>query len=427
MISKSLLKEVLLSNEEQILGIAPTLMHRSVGGVMDLPRKTTVFYGVRRSGKTFLLYQRFLANRETALYLDFEDDRLHGFTLQDFQSLQESFLELKPHLDGKPLVLLLDEVQNVDGWEKFCRRAVEREGHQVMVSGSSSKIMPFEIATELRGRAQSIEVLPFSFKEFLRTKGIDSAKPTILYGSRKSTLKRHCEEYLRWGGFPEVIFANNDLSRSKLVREYLTAMFFRDLVERYSISNIPLLDALSEKLLSSFSTKVSLGAVAKQFKNLFPFSKDSLYQLYKCFQMSMLIFEVRVFAESSYKRMRNPAKIYLADTSLGRRVTSADSGRLLENLVYLELRRRGLEVFYYEAKRECDFIIKEESGTLRPIQVCLELNESCIDREVEGLTSAAKDLGSSEGLLITLRDEQELTRDGIAIHVAPVWKWCLRP
>ena len=141
----------------------------------------------------------------------------------------------------------------------------------------------------------------------------------------------------------------------------------------------------------------------------------------------MLIFEVRVFAESSYKRMRNPAKIYLADTSLGRRVTSADSGRLLENLVYLELRRRGLEVFYYEAKRECDFIIKEESGTLRPIQVCLELNESCIDREVEGLTSAAKDLGSSEGLLITLRDEQELTRDGIAIHVAPVWKWCLRP
>ena len=144
-------------------------------------------------------------------------------------------------------------------------------------------------------------------------------------------------------------------------------MFFRDLVERYGITNIPLLDSLTDKLFSSFSLKFSSTSFYKQYKGRFPFSKDLLFRYYKYFLQSMLVFEVRKFAESTYKRMRNPAKVYLVDTGLCRRTTSADAGRVLENIVFLELRRSGYEVFYFEEKRECDFIARTGDNSLLPI------------------------------------------------------------
>lgn len=425
MISKHILKEIIVSNEEFILKRVRKIVDREGIYFPETLNKAVVFYGVRRSGKTFILFSLFKKYRDRALYIDFEDDRLTGFQLKDFEELKEVMLELRPHLINKELVFLLDEVQNVKGWERFCRRAVERENIKVFVSGSSSRMMPFEIHTELRGRSWSIEVLPFSFKEYLHAKDIDIKNESFIYGTKKVLVKKHFSEYMRWGGFPEVLFLKSELEKTKLIKEYFSAMFFRDLVEKYNITNIPLLESLTDKLFSSFSMKFSLTTFYKQYKDKFPLSKDLLFRYYKHFLQSMLVFEVRKFAESTYKRMRNPAKVYLVDTGLCRRITSADAGRLLENIVFLELRRKRCEVFYFEEKRECDFIAKTEDNRVLPIQVCFELKGENSEREIGGLIEACKWLGTDKGIILTYDEERDISVNGINIKVFPAWKWSI--
>lgn len=425
MISKGLLKEIIVSNEEFILKQVKGIVKREGIHFPTTLNKVVVLYGVRRSGKTFILFDLFKRNKENSVYIDFEDERLAGFKLKDLDLLKEVFGELKPHLIGKGLVLLLDEVQNIKGWERFCRRAVERERTKVFVSGSSSKMMPFEMHTELRGRSWSIEVLPFSPREYLIMKGINIADKSLIYTTKRVLIKKHLQEYMRFGGFPEVLLVDSELEKIKLLREYLGAMFFRDLVERYTITNIPLLDALTDKLFSSLSLKFSLTSFYKQYKDRFPFSKDLLFRYYKHFLQGMLIFEVRKFTESTYKRMRNPPKIYLVDTGLAKRVGPLDSGRLLENVVFLELKRRGCEILYFEEKGECDFIAKPEDNKLLPVQVCFELTEENSEREISGIVEACHWLGVSKGMILTFDEENELSVEGINIRVLPVWKWCI--
>lgn len=423
MIKGQILKDIIISNEEYILHKISDIAQREEIHIPESLNKTVIFYGVRRSGKTFILFDLFRKYKGRCLYIDFEDERLSGFQTKDFETLKNAFLELKPELLNKEIIFLLDEVQNIEGWEKFCRRAVEREGIKVFVSGSSSKMMPFEIHTELRGRAWSIEVLPFSFREFLGVRGINAGSKNVMHGKKRIIIKKHFPEYLKWGGFPEASLAASEFEKTKLLKEYFSAMFFRDIVERYKTTNILLMESLSDKLFSSFSTRLSLQSFYRQYKDKFPFSKDMLFKYYKHFLKSMLVFEVRKFSESSYKRMRNPAKIYLVDTGLCRRVTSADIGRLLENMVFLELKRRNCEMFYFEDKKECDFIVKTDDGRFTAIQVSLEMNEQNTKREIDGLVTACRHLGIKEGSIITYDEEDDLKTEGINIHIVPAWKW----
>lgn len=424
MVSKETLKEIIITNREFILKQVKTIMPRERIQFPQSLNKTVVFYGVRRSGKTFILFDLFKRFADRSFYVDFEDERLESFEAKDFERLKETVLELNPQLIGKELVFLFDEIQNIEGWEKFSRRVTERESIKVFVSGSSSKMMPLEIHTELRGRSWGIEVLPFSFREFLQAKAFDLNDPSLLYRTNKAILKKHFSDYLSWGGFPEVSLTESEFEKRKLLKEYMSAMFFRDMVERFSITNILLLEALTDKLFSSFSLKFSPTAFYKQYKEKFPFSKDLLFKYYKYFFQSMLIYEVKKFSESAYVRMRNPAKIYLVDTGLTRRVTSADTGRLLENMVYLELKRNGFETYYFEGKRECDFIAKK-NGDHIPLQVTQEINEGNRKREIEGIVDACRYLDVKKGIVITYDDEDEFQENGIQIKVLPAWKWCI--
>ncbi|MFH1938825.1 MAG: DUF4143 domain-containing protein, partial [bacterium] len=226
--------------------------------------------------------------------------------------------------------------------------------------------------------------------------------------------------------FPEVLLLKSDLEKRKVIKEYLEAMFFKDLVERFNITNIHLLKTLTEKLFSSFSTKLSLTAFYKQYKEKFPFSKDTLFSYYNYFLESMLIFEIKKFSESSYKRLRNPAKIYLADTGICKKVTSADLGRVLENVVFWGLRKKGEEIFYFDENRECDFIVKDNQGKLFPYQVTLELKEENKEREIAGLIEACKRLDIKEGIIFTYDEEGSAVAEGINIQILPVWKWLLK-
>jgi len=425
MIDKSKLKEIILSNENFILTQIKRIVKREGIYLPDNLNKVVIFYGVRRSGKTFVLFDLFKKMSERSLYIDFEDERLIDFQIKDFEKLKEVALELKPHLINKKMVFLLDEIQNIKGWEKFCRRAMERENIEVYVSGSSSKIMPLEIYTELRGRSWGVEIFPFSFREYLKAKNINTNDKSFIYTAKKALIKNYLLDYLKWGGFPETIFLKSEFEKKKIIKEYLNAMFFRDLVERYKITNITLLDFLADKLFSSFVTKFSLSSFYKQYKEKFPFSKDLLFRYYKHFLQSMLVFEVRKFTESTYKRMRNPAKIYLIDTGLCKRVTSTDSGRLIENLVFLELKRKDYEIFYFEKRGECDFIIKTKEDKFLPIQVSFELTKRNREREIKGIIDACKHLGINKGIIITYDDEEELKVEDIYIKILPIWKWLL--
>lgn len=421
----STLKEIIAGNRQFIQNRAPAVIPRSGVEIPSGLNKVMVLYGVRRSGKTFILFDQFVRHGEAALYLDFEDDRLQDFTLADFDLIKPAFLELYPHLIGAPLAFFLDEVQNVEGWERFCRRAVEREGIAVFVSGSSSRMMPSEIHTELRGRAWSLEIMPYSFAEFVRSKGFDPNDPALPYGGDRDRVKHLFDRYLRRGGFPEVCALESEFDQQKLLKDYYAALYFRDLVERYQITNIPLLDALSDRLFSSFAARFTLSAFYKQYHGRFPLSKDLLFRYYRHFLDSMLLYEVRLFAESSYARMRNPAKLYPVDTGLCRRVTSTDDGRLLETTVFLELKRRGLELFYFHDQRECDFIARSADGTLQAIQVCFELTGENREREIGGLVDACRRIGMDTGLILTWGEERDIAEAGITISVRPVWKWCL--
>jgi hypothetical protein len=417
------LKEVILSNEEYIKKSTYKIIERDNIVFPTSEGKVVILYGVRRSGKTFILYDKFLKNADRAIYIDFEDDRLNNFTVEDFEKLKGAVLELKPELAEKKILFLLDEVQNVPGFEKFARRVVEHEGASVYLSGSSSKLMPSQISTVLRGRAWSIEVLPFSFREYLKASNIDFEK-TFLTTSDKSIIKRNFTSFLTWGGFPEVALANTDFEKKKILEEYLNAMFFKDIVERYEISNLPLIKTLFDQLFSSYSTKISLTAIYKQYKDKLSFSKDSLFEYYRYFLESMLVFEVRKFTDSVYKRARNPAKLYLVDVGLAKDTFSKNFGKRLENIVFIELKRRGYEIFYFDEKRECDFIAKKDNEFI-PIQVTYELNDLNRTREVEGVVEACKFLGVKRGLILTNEDEEELKFDEIIVDVIPAYKWLL--
>ncbi len=181
-----------------------------------------------------------------------------------------------------------------------------------------------------------------------------------------------------------------------------------------------------EKLFSSFSMKYSVNAFYNQLRGNLPVSKDLLFKYYKYFNQSMLIFEVRKYVESMYARMRNPPKLYIIDNGLARRVKSEDSGRLLENAVFLELKRRGYELFYYDDSRECDFIAKGYDNNVDIIQSCYELTDENREREVLGLTDACKRLQRDEGMIITANDEENMEVEGIKIKTLPFYKWAIR-
>jgi len=424
MVGENILKEIIVGNEKFILEDLNEPIDREFVSFPEKLKKVHVLYGARRTGKTYMLFGVFRRNSDSSLYIDFEDERLKDFESSDFQKLKEVFFELKPELlDSNKVNFLFDEIHNIDGWEKFCRRLVERENINVFVAGSSSKITPSEVHSSLRGRYWSLEVFPFSFREFLTAKGFEQ-KENLIYGSKKPLIKKNFMEYLEWGGFPEVVLTDKEFEKRKILKEYMDAMYFKDLVERFDIKNITLLETLWEKLFSSFSTKLSLHAFYKQFKDNFPFSKESLYSYFHYFLRSWLAFQVDKFSESEYVRKRNPGKIYLLDNGLSRRVTSTDYGRLLENIVFLELRRKSREIFYFQEKKECDFIVKEENR-LRAIQVTWEPNNKNSEREEKGIVEFCRRFKLNRGTILSFNSEDKIKKGNIEIEVTPVWKWLL--
>ena len=412
----------------------PELMprHQSMARV---PHKANVVIGMRRSGKTWFCYQQMQEllgrglEKERLLYLNFEDERLLPFSAQDFQFVLETYYRKFPSFKSQKCYLFLDEVQRIEGWDKFVRRVLDTEQLSVCVTGSSSKLLSTEIATSLRGRSLTTEIFPFTFKESLSFKKVD-LKSARRFGSKtRAMLQNLIGQYVKIGGFPEVQTIDDELRR-EVLRNYLDVVILRDVVERYSISNTVALRALIRHIMSAPATRFSVNKFYNSLKSQgIACTKNSLYDYMDHLTDTFLFYQVPIYSRSERTRRVNPKKTYVIDHGLlgamSLRMTD-DRGALLENLIYMHFRRQGLAPEYYVTKSgaEVDFVLAaEDISERRLIQVCWDIHDPDTQkREVRALLSAMDELGVRRGTIVTWLDEDVSDK---RIEIVPAWKWLL--
>ena len=372
----------------------------------------TVISGVRRSGKSTLMLQ--LADQyESFHFITFDDERLINFTVNDFNAM---LIEMKR--SGESRTIVMDEIQEVPGWERFARRIYD-EGYKVIITGSNAKLLSSELATHLTGRYLKIELYPFSFAEFLSFKKIDPLEKT---SDTIAKVLSAFDEYLLFGGFPEYL----KTKELEILKRIYDDIVYRDLIVRFGIRNVNGFKNLSQYIFTNFTSETGYLPLAK----LLGFnSSTSIKDYLNILSEGYLIFELTKFDFSLKRQYTSNRKLYVIDNGLRNTVsfrTSADMGRLLENTVFLELKRRGHEVWFYKSPtgQEVDFLVNPNHPTL--IQVCYELqNPKTRQREISSLSAGMKELNMNQGIILTKNDDEVINDNNLSISVIPVWKWLL--
>ena len=386
--------------------------------------------GVRRCGKTSILYKMIEELRESIdikniVYINFEDDRLLGTTVNNLDDMIEGYYELYPQKRDEKIYLFFDEVQNIPQWELFIRRIYDTLNVQIVITGSSSKLLSSEIATSLRGRTLTYEIFPFSFKEYLRFKNI-----TVNLDSSKSLsfIKHSFEEYLIYGGFPETI-GQDSVIQKRILSDYVNLIVYKDLIERYGITNTSLLKHLIKYTFVNMATLVSITKLYNDFKsNGFKLGKETLFDYFGYLEEAYAIFSVPIFRSSVREEQRNPKKIYAIDNGL-RAVYdssfSSDYSKLYENLVFLALRSQCSEVYYIKERQEIDFYCVID-GEKQLINVSVDIsNPDTLEREINSLVEGMEYVGVDKSVLITKEREGSMSVGDKLIYFIPLWKWLL--
>jgi len=404
-----------------------------------LPGKADVVVGMRRSGKTFFLYQQIrekLASgigRERLLYLNFEDERLLPLAAADLSRIPESFYRRFPASREQFCWFFFDEIQNVPGWETFVRRLLDTEQVALVLTGSSARLLSREIASSLRGRSLSTEILPFSFAESLRHAGVEPPESWPPGAKQRSLLEHRLDRYLETGGFPEVQAISQEL-RIRVLQEYIDVVIFRDVVERHGVDNLPALRYLERRLLASPAGRFSVSKLFNDLKSQgIRVGKDTLYEYLAHLEDSFLLFTLALASPSARVRQVNPRKCYPVDPALAAAVSfqaSENVGHLLETAVYLELRRRRRSLAYVTTRSgyEVDFLAEDSRGSRELVQVCTDLKDPATrQRELRALEEGMKELSCEQATLVTLREETSAEIAGRLVRIVPAWRWLLEP
>ena len=385
--------------------------------------KAVAVIGMRRTGKTTFLWQ-VLADRlsqgtarEALLYFNFEDERLAGLGASDLHLVVEEYYRLHPELrDRSRSVFFFDEIQVVQGWETFARRLLDTEHVELLISGSSARLLSREVATSMRGRAMEALVHPFSFREYLRHCGREpDLKLRQLAKSQRSALNKHLREFLTGGGFPEAQGVP-PRDRFALLRGYVDTALIRDVIERHSVSHPVALRWMVRHLLGNAGSHFSVSKFLSDLKSQgVPVAKDTLHAYLSHLEDAFLIRAVYIATDSERRRMVNPRKIYPIDAGLipvFDRSGKSNLGHSLETCVLLELERRGAEISYVRTADgyEVDFLARYPDSKRELIQVCADLDSATTrERETRALAAAAREHRGAKQVLITL--EPELSRD----------------
>lgn len=368
--------------------------------------------GVRRSGKSSLSVQ--LATAKSIFYFNFEDPIF--FTGASVDVIDQLLVVYEEEYGHVPELVVLDEVQNVQGWERWVRKAIDLGKFQLIVTGSSSQLLSSEIATAISGRVIEQTVWPLSFSEVLTFRGIDPKSEGIWV--------RELENYLRWGGFPKAVLTNDEADRIFLLKQYLSDIVLRDVVSRHTIHNQHALNQIVSYYLAGLSCLHSYSSIRKAFG----MSIELAAALTQYLSQAFLVFEVHRYHPSLKVQSRDPKKIYVIDNGL-RTVSLAsarkDWGRLAENAVYLELRRRGHQIFYFKQNQEVDFVLTELGQPVDAIQVCYSDldNQETYNREIEALLECLEALNLESGKILTLAYEDQIDVKGKTVYLIPLYKW----
>lgn len=411
------LKEVYL-DQKLVFESKSNLISRDIDLTIYLKTSQIVIIsGVRRCGKSSLLN---LISKEMGLqekdycYFNFDDDRI----IPDTEILDQLY-SLHRQLYDTKAVYFLDEIQNVVGWEKFVNRLYE-SGLKVFVTGSNASLLSSEISSSLTGRNKTIELLPFSFAEYLRFKNVE-INIQFLNSDSKATLIREFNNFMETGGFPLVVKEGDP----ELLGTYFKDILYRDIIARYKINQVEAIRQIGIYFASniaklfSYATLQNISGVK---------STASMNDYLHYYTQAYLFFYLRKFDYSLKKQILNPRKAYAVDQGLANRLGfgfSTNKGRILENIVYLQLLRHKAEPFYHANKGECDFLLKQGLEITQAIQVCYSLNDSNYAREINGLLEAITEYKLSKGLLIVFDSEikaEELPKN---IEIIEIWKWLL--
>ena len=415
--TKDRLKEIMF-DQKDVFNSKKHLIYRDIEMEKYITTSQVVIIsGIRRCGKSsllFLIKEKMNLGEPDYCYFNFDDERI----IADI-SILEHIYNLHIEVYGKEPVLFLDEIQNIDNWEKFVNRMYE-QGIKVYVTGSNAKLLSSEISTSLTGRNKLIELYPFSFSEYLRFIG-NSYNLERLTQTAKSLLLKDFNAYFETGGFPLVVKEND----TELINAYFQDILYRDIISRYrltqvnEIKQIGLYFASNIGKLFSYSTLQEISGV-KSLSSI----KDYLFY----YEQSYLYFYLKKFDYSVKKQIMNPKKVYTIDPAFAHRLGfnfSENKGRILENIVFLELLRRGKEVYYHSGKKECDFLVKEGLTIVEAIQVAYQLNSSNYERENQGLHEAMNTYDLKQGLILTYNANESFIPDNPGIKNLPVWQWLL--
>ncbi|MCD6373220.1 MAG: ATP-binding protein [Thermococcus sp.] len=428
-----------MSREEVIAQVVMDYLDLSVDGIereLNVPddlavNKAVTIIGPRRAGKTFYILQKFSRLRsegKAAVFFPLDDDRIYPPSLDDLSTLVKVFYELFP--DAEEKYLFLDEVQEVENWELFVKRALERDGFRVYLTGSSSKLLSREIATALRGRTLTFEMFPFSFREFLRAKGFTPGK--YISTRDEARIKAFLREYLEFGGFPEVVLLDDPFLKRKTLSEYIDVMLYRDVVERHNVKNLKAIRLFLKLLMVSFAKEFSVNKTARYMKGMgVEVSRNTLYSYFEYFEEAYLVFPLRKFSHNLKEIEKSLPKVYIIDSGLINAYfprSGGSTGRLMENAVFLELRRREKELYYFKdgRGREVDFVVVEDGIVSELIQVSYSLDEpETFEREVSALMSASEKLNCDSLTIINWERDDTIEVEGKKVRLLPLWKFLL--
>ncbi len=417
MIDKNTIKLIIAENQQFISKVK--LFKREYSFEKNL---NYVLVGLRRAGKSYLLYERIQQlmkeghSEEEFLYFNFEDDRLLNIQVSDLNTILTSYQEM---FDYKPFVFL-DEIQIIDGWEKFARRLADQNYH-VYITGSNAKMLSSEIATTLGGRFQIKEVFPLSFREMLRSKGIDVDDKNFEYKNATS-INKYLEEYFRFGGLPEV--GNVQDKRSWLNGLY-GKIFFGDLLTRYSIRNDKALKFVVQKLAESIKQPISYSRIVKMVSSIgTKISTETVIDYLGYMNESWLLIPISNHASKFVEKASNK-KYYFIDNGILNLFLTDPNTSLLENMVAINLYKQyGDDVAFFNSNIEVDFYVPNQKIA---IQVSYSLkDEDTKKREVRALDKISSFVNVERRYIITMYEEEIIERDGHTIHVVPLLKWLLK-
>lgn len=377
-----------------------------------------IISGIRRCGKSTLMNR--IKTRDS-YYVNFDDERFINFDVNDFQKLYELLIELF----GEKNIFLFDEIQNIPGWERFVRR-LHDAGKKIYVTGSNATILSKELGTHLTGRNISFQLYPFSFREYLDMEkyGIDflDASDALdkLTSVEKSKIKHMFNKYLKEGGFPEFVKTKKD----EYLKNVYENIIYRDIITRYGLTKEKPIKETVYFAVSNIGKEISFNTI-KKLTGLT--SATTIKEYFEYLENSYLVFLISRYDVSLKKQAYYNKKAYFIDSGMARVIgfrASEDKGRVLENLVFLELKRKNCEIYFHRQKKECDFLVRQGINIVKAIQVTCYLEENK-DREIAGLLEALNSHDLKEGLILTLDEEYEIKKDNKKITVMPVWKWML--